>query len=338
MSDSGHIPVLLDETLDLLSPQPGQVAVDCTLGRGGHALALARAVGPTIGGGRVIGFDLDPGNLTFAAQRLKDEGCELKAIHDSFVRLPHHLREMGVQADIVLADLGFSSTQMDDPSRGFSFSAEGPLDMRLDPTGHTTAADLIAAMTERELADVIYHYGEDPFARKIARKIVQSRQAEPIRTTARLARLVQEAYGQRARSSRMHPATRTFMALRIAVNDELAALRSLLDQITAAAEQGTAALRAATHGTAALRAATHGSPGRDAERRSWLSSTARIGIISFHSLEDRMVKQTFAELERRGLGMRLTKRPVTATEQEARGNPRARSAKLRVVRLGDNPR
>lgn len=305
MSESGHIPVLMEETMRLLSPQPGNVAVDCTLGRGGHALALARAVGS---GGQVIGFDLDAGNLAYAQARVQAEFSNFTAIHDSFVRMPHHLRERGIKADVVLADLGFSSSQMDDPSRGFSFSSDGPLDMRLDPDSHTTAGDLIEAMTERELADVIFRYGEDPFARKIARKIVQSREAEPIRTTARLARLVHEAYGHRARSSRMHPATRTFMALRIAVNDELAALGSLLQQIGEAAANS---------------------------KPSWLDGAARIGIISFHSLEDRMVKHAFADWERRGFAARLTKRPVTAAEQEARANPRARSAKLRVVQLVD---
>lgn len=323
MSEVGHIPVLLNESLQLLSPQPGQVAVDCTLGRGGHALALAKAVGPT---GRVIGFDLDPENIAFATGRLQSEGFALTAIHDSFVRLPHHLRTLQVQADVILADLGFSSSQMDDPARGFSFSADGPLDMRLNPTSSTTAADLVASLSERELADVIYNYSGEPLSRKIARKIVQSRHHEPIRTTARLARLVLEAYGPRARSSRMHPATRTFMALRIAVNDELAALSSLLDQISDAAQH---LLRATDHQPGQEQASagqTHA---------SWLNRSARIGIISFHSLEDRMVKQAFAELERRGLGTRLTKRPVMATEQEARANPRARSAKLRVVQLGD---
>lgn len=300
----GHIPVLMEQTLNLLAPQPGEVVVDCTIGRGGHSLALSRAVQP---GGTVIGFDLDQGNLDFAQQRIAEAGGELRAIHDSFVRIGHHLGQSSLRADVVLADLGFSSNQMDDPARGFSFQADGPLDMRLDPAGPTTAADLLTAMSERELADAIYHFGEEPLARKIARKVVETRQREPIRTTAELARLVAEAYGHRARSSRMHPATRTFMALRIAVNDELAALTSLLEQIAAAAQR----------------------PGD-----SWLAEKARVAIISFHSLEDRMVKQAFADLERRGLGRRLTRRPVTAAEQEARANPRARSAKLRVVQLG----
>ncbi len=304
MTDPGHIPVLLDQVLNLLDPQPGEFVVDCTVGRGGHAEHLAGAVQP---GGWVFGFDLDADNLAFAEQRVQAAGGAFSAVHSSFVRMPQVLRDRQVHADMVLADLGFSSNQMDDPQRGFSFNADGPLDMRLDPSGRTAAADLIAAMTERELADAIFQYGEDPYARRIARKIVQSRVREPIRTTAQLARLVEEAYGPRARSSRMHPATRTFMAMRIAVNDELAALRSLLDDITRAAGQ---------------------------REGTWLAAKARVGIISFHSLEDRMVKQTFAELERRELATRLTRRPVTATEQEARANPRARSAKLRVMQLG----
>jgi 16S rRNA (cytosine1402-N4)-methyltransferase len=306
MHDAGHIPVLLQQVLEYLAPKPGQTFVDCTVGRGGHAVELAQAVSPN---GRIIGLDLDAGNLAYAQQRVQAAGGTFVGIHESFVRMPEQLQKHNLVVSGVLADLGFSSNQMDNPARGFSFSADGPLDMRLDPHGHTTAADLIHAMSERELADVIFQYGEDPFARKIARKIVQSRQHEPIRTTAQLAGLVHEAYGHRARSSRMHPATRTFMALRIAVNDELAALQSLLEQITnAAGKRGD----------------------------SWLAGDARVAIISFHSLEDRMVKQAFADLERRGLGTRLTKRPVTATEQEAQANPRARSAKLRVVQLGDN--
>ncbi|HRQ74729.1 MAG TPA: 16S rRNA (cytosine(1402)-N(4))-methyltransferase RsmH [Phycisphaerales bacterium] len=313
MNEVGHIPVLLDEVLRLLDPKPGEVAVDLTAGRGGHSLALAQAVRANGAPGRVIGFDLDKENLAFAAQRLEAANVNFTGIHESFINAPGTLRSLGVKADVVLADLGFSSNQMDDPERGFSFSADGPLDMRLNPADATpTAADLLASLSERELADVIFQYGEDPFARRIARNLVESRQFEPIRTTARLARLVHEAYGPKARSSRMHPATRTFMALRIAVNDELGALRSLLDQITKGAE--------------------------NVNGPTWLHPGARVGIISFHSLEDRLVKHAFADIARRGLATRLTKRPVSASEQEASANPRSRSAKLRVARIGDDTR
>jgi 16S rRNA (cytosine1402-N4)-methyltransferase len=314
MTDHGHIPVLLEETLGLLKPQPGEVVVDCTIGRGGHAAALAAAVGEE---GRVIGFDLDGDNLDYSKRRVaealgREEGNlwgGLTCVHYSFVRVPDHLREMGLKADILLADLGFCSSQMDDPTRGLSFSTDAPLDMRLDRTGPVTAADLLATLPEKELARIIGEYGEEPFAGRIARKLAQNRDSEPIRTTLRLARLVEEAYGRRAHSSRMHPATRTFMALRIAVNDELAALEALLDQIVAGCEGPT-------------------------EDR-WLNAGARIAIISFHSLEDRLVKRAFAGLAEQGLAVKLTKKPVKASEKERQENPRSRSARLRVVRIDD---
>lgn len=294
------------ETLDVLSPMPGDIVVDCTLGMGGHSLALAQAITPT---GRVIGFDLDAANLAHAEQLLRATGATFTPVHGNFADAPRQLQKLGVRADIVLADLGFSSSQMDNPERGFSFSVDAPLDMRLDRSAPITAADLLAALPERELADIIFRYGDDPFARAIARKLAQSRRSEPIRTTARLARLVTEAYGPRARSSRMHPATRTFMALRIAVNDEQGSLRGLLDHITRGAEA--------------------------AARGGWLNPGARIAIISFHSLEDRPVKQCFAELVTRQLATSLTPKgkPVGPSEDEMKANPRSRSAKLRAVRM-----
>jgi len=308
MNDSGHVPVLRDEVLSLFDVQPGETAVDCTVGRGGHAERLAHAVGE---GGTIVGIDLDPQNVEFARRRLESCPARRVLIQGNFAGTARLLAERALRADVVLADLGFSSSQMDDAARGFSFSADGPLDMRLDPEGALTAAELVNTMSERDLADLIYRTGEDPFARKIARKLVEKRAESPIRTTARLAAVVQEAYGRRARESRMHPATRTFMALRIAVNDELGALRSLADSITNAAERiGSGA-------------------------STWLASGARVGVISFHSLEDRIVKQCFADIERRGLGTRLTRKPVIASDEEARLNPRARSAKCRVARIGD---
>ena len=302
---TAHIPVLLEETIRLLDPKPGEIAVDCTTGLGGHSSALAKAVGPA---GQVLGFDLDAGNLAPTAQRIEEAGGRFTPVHANFVLAADELEKRKLRADLLLADLGFSSNQMDDPQRGLSFAFDGPLDMRLDPGAMITASDLVASLSERELADIIYQYGEDPLARKIARKLVQIRQQEPIRSTARLARLVQEAYGQKARSSRMHPATRTFMALRIAVNDELGALRGLLDSIVQGAEQ--------------------------VERGGWLNRGARVAVISFHSLEDRLVKQCFANLVQRGLATRLTKKPVGPSETEVRHNPRSRSAKLRAVRIG----
>jgi 16S rRNA (cytosine1402-N4)-methyltransferase len=292
--------------------------VDCTAGRGGHAVALAKAVGPT---GRIVLFDVDAENLAYAADRVRREaGCEPLAIRSSFAGVAESLRRLGgetvVKADVVLADLGFSSTQMDDPGRGFSFMADGPLDMRLDPTSGVTAAELLRSLPERELAELIFRVGEEPMARRIARKVVELRGREPIESTAQLARLVREAYGPRAHRSRLHPATRTFMALRIAVNDELGALRSLLQSVRLGAQ-------AAVHGTSDGRSAFDG----------WLRPGARVGIISFHSLEDRLVKHGFVDMAREGLVEVRTRKPVVSSERESAENPRARSAKLRVVRV-----
>lgn len=302
---SGHTPVLLSETLELLKPKPGEIAVDCTVGRGGHSAAMAAAVAPD---GKVFGFDLDGNNLAHSTKVVGDTGGCFVAKQDSFVRMPLHIEQAKVRADIVLADLGFSSTQMEDADRGFSFRLDGPLDMRYDPGGPTTAAEIINTFSEEELADLIFEYGEEPYARKIARKLVQTRKVQPIHTTAQLVQTVLEAYGKRAQTSRMHPATRTFMALRIAVNDELAALQALMDQIIQSASK--------------------------VNQGGWLNLDARIAVISFHSLEDRIVKRSFNELADRGLGALLTKRPVVATDAEVMANPRSRSAKLRAIMVG----
>jgi 16S rRNA (cytosine1402-N4)-methyltransferase len=303
-----HEPVLLQDVLRLLDPRPGEIAVDCTAGLGGHAAALAERVGPE---GLVIAFDVDEENLARAAQRVRAAGGRLEPVRDNFVAVPARLASRGVAADMLLADLGFSSNQMDDPARGFSFRSEGPLDMRLDRSQTLTAADLVNGLTERELADLIHRLGEEPLARKIARKLVQTRKIESINTTEILARLVREAYGPRARSSRMDPATRTFMALRIAVNDELNALSALLRHIEREAER------------IGRRDAGHG----------WLHPGARVAFICFHSLEDRLVKQAFAGWRKRGLAEVLTKKPLAAGEEEVGLNPRSRSAKLRAARI-----
>ncbi|MCA9289545.1 MAG: 16S rRNA (cytosine(1402)-N(4))-methyltransferase RsmH [Phycisphaerales bacterium] len=304
MGNDAHVPVLLEETLEALSPRVGETVVDCTAGRGGHAAAMASRVGPT---GRVVLLDVDPANLAAASARVEAMGVPVVGIRDSFVRLGVRLRERDIVADVVLADLGFSSNQMDDPERGLSFRADGPLDMRLDPNGPVTAADLVRTLSERELAEIIFRYGEEPLSRPIARKLAETRKDQPILTTARLAELVTEAYGSRARSSRRHPATRTFMALRIAVNDELGALAALLEDLAAAATSSVG---------------------------DWLGSSARIGIISFHSLEDRLVKRAFQALVARGQATAVTRKPVIASEAEAVANARARSAKFRAVQLG----
>jgi 16S rRNA (cytosine1402-N4)-methyltransferase len=310
--DPGHLPVLLDTTLRLLDPPAGGTVADLTAGRGGHAEALARSVGA---GGRLFLSDLDAGNLAFAAERATAAGgAAVHAFHGSFARADHELARLGWSADAVLADLGFASTQMDDPARGFSFQAAGPLDMRLDPSRGETAADLLARLPERDLADAIFRYGEDPFARRIARVVVERRAREPMRSTQDLAAAVVAAYGAKARQSRMHPATRTFMALRILVNDELGALESLLSAMEAGGRRAAA-----------------GQP-------SWLRPGCRVGVIAFHSLEDRMVKHAMAGWEEAGLGERVTRKPAEPTDAEVAGNRRARSAKFRVFRFGTETR
>jgi 16S rRNA (cytosine1402-N4)-methyltransferase len=298
------MPVLLRETLALLAPQPGETAVDCTIGRGGHAVELATAVGER---GFVIGFDLDRENLEYATKRVEARDAPFRGFNESFLNGPRRLAELDVKANVLLADLGFSSNQMEDPQRGLGFRHDGPLDMRLDAASETTAAELVASLPESELADVIYRYGEEPLSRKIARKLAQERRIRPIETTAELAHLVVEAYGPRARRSRLHPATRTFMALRIAVNDELGALEGLLEAV----ERGAA----------------------QAGEGRWLRVGARVAVISFHSLEDRLVKRRFADMAQRGLAVRLTKKPITAGDVEVAANVRSRSAKLRAVRI-----
>ncbi len=312
-----HLPVLVDEVLTALNPRDGETYVDLTLGRGGHATAIAGGVGTR---GKIVGFDLDEANVThcraLAGIQTESEhtasGCAAwNVYHGNFRTAPDVLRAAGLRADMILADLGFASTQMDDPHRGFSFRAEGPLDMRLDPSQRLTAARLVNESREDELARIIYSYGEEPLSRKIAARILAERKLAPILTTARLASLVEDAYGSRSRFSRMHPATRTFMALRIAVNDELGNVEAFLGSLYEEAQRMT--------------------PGRAGDRGGWMNPGCRVAFISFHSLEDRLVKRAFATIEADGLGRRLNRKPVTAGPAEIARNPRARSAKLRAV-------
>lgn len=301
----GHQPVLLPSVLAMTAPRRGDCVIDATAGRGGHASALAAAVDPGI----VILLDRDSENLKHAVERVRQAAphSRIEGVHADFRSVASVVDRLRVRADVLLADLGVSSNQIDTPDRGFSFQDDGPLDMRLDRSLPVTAADLVRDLSESDIESLISTLGEDPYSRAIARKIAQSRAAQPITTTAHLARLVREAYGSRARFSRLHPATRTFMALRIAVNDELRALEDLLGSITSAAE---------------------------ARGTGWLSGEARVAVISFHSLEDRQVKRSFAALVEAALAHRLTRRPVIASDTEVEANPRARSAKLRAIALG----
>jgi 16S rRNA (cytosine1402-N4)-methyltransferase len=286
--------VLSREVIELLAPAPGQVFVDATVGAGGHTRLLAERVGPT---GRVIGLDQDAGMLELARPRLADLPVTL--VHANFERLPQVLRDLGGEAvDGVLADLGVCSDQLDEAGRGLSFQQSGPLDMRMDPRSGETAADLLRRLSERDLADLIYTYGEERFSRRIACKIVETRKQAPLETTEQLAELVRRCVPRpKGRRHVIDPATRVFQALRIAVNDELGALERLLAALPRCLRPG-----------------------------------GRAALISFHSLEDRRVKQAFRDRE---IWQELTRKPVQAGADEVRDNPRARSAKLRAaVRKG----
>lgn len=290
---TAHIPVLSTETLLYLRPERGGLFVDCTVGLGGHSRALLEA-----GATRLIGFDRDVEALAIARQTLAPWADRVELVHADYRSLDKELDQRGVRGiDGALADLGVSSLQFDSPGRGFSFQRDEALDMRMDTTAGETAADLVAASSERDLADAIYAYGEERFSRRIARAIVEAREDEPILTTGRLASIVRRAVPRRG-FSRIDPATRTFQALRIWVNHELDGLDRFVIAVA---------------------------------RR--LVVGARLVAISFHSLEDRIVKHTLRALQQSGdvaLTV-LTKKPVIAGEAELDRNPRARSAKLRAA-------
>jgi 16S rRNA (cytosine1402-N4)-methyltransferase len=295
MTTARHVPVLPAEVLHWLDPRPGQTIVDCTVGAGGHSRLIAERLGPT---GKVIGLDQDPAMLDLARPRLA--GLPVTLVHAAFDQLADVLRDQGVAAvDGVLADLGVSSDQLDNPARGLSFQHDAPLDMRMDPTRGETAADLLRRLPERDLADLIYQFGEERFSRRIARRIVEARENAPIETTGQLAELVRRCVPRpKGRAGGIDPATRTFQALRLAVNDELGALDRLLVQLPGCVKPG-----------------------------------GRAVVISFHSLEDRRVKRAFRDP---AVWDVLTKKPVTAGGDEERANPRSRSAKLRAaVRRAD---
>ncbi|HZY90197.1 MAG TPA: 16S rRNA (cytosine(1402)-N(4))-methyltransferase RsmH [Gemmataceae bacterium] len=298
-----HRPVLLDEVLAALAPAPGGVFVDCTVGWAGHSVELLRRVGPA---GRLIGLDLDPENLPRARERLAAVGPAFGLHHSNFAGLPAVLAAEGVTAaDGVLADLGMSSMQVDDAGRGFSYSRDGPLDMRMDRSRGRTAAQLLATLPRDELARALRELGDEPEAERVAELIVEARRRAPLERTDDLARLLLEAgrggkpWRLRPKPGRweLHPAARTFQALRILVNRELANLEQLLRVLPGVLRPG---------GVAA--------------------------VISFHSGEDRLVKAAFRAGQRDGVYGEVTPEPVRATEAERAANPRSRSAKLRWTR------
>jgi 16S rRNA (cytosine1402-N4)-methyltransferase len=285
-----HQPVLLDEVMAWLAPREGSILVDGTVGGGGHTAALAGRVGAT---GRVIGLDRDPAMLELARQAVG--GLPVTLVHAAYAEMGRVLEELGVErVQGVLLDLGLSSDQLAWKDRGFSFAADGPLDMRFDPgASGPTAADLVNRLPTEELANLIFEFGEERHSRRIARRIVEARQGGAIRTTSQLADLVRRSIPGRARHGPIDPSTRVFQALRIAVNDELGLLDVTLHNIP-----------------------------------DLLVPGGRAAVISFHSLEDRRVKWAFKSDSRMAV---LTKKPVSATAQEVAVNPRARSAKLRVA-------
>ena len=288
-----HEPVMVAEVLEHLAPARGGVFVDCTVGLGGHTRALLEA-----GASRVIGLDRDPAALEHAGAALDAYGDRVALVHSDYRRLAEVLDARGIAAvDGVLADLGVSSMQLDAPGRGFSFRRDEPLDMRMDTSSGETAAEWIASVDERTLADVIYQYGEERHSRRVARTIVEGRTRAAIDTTGQLADLVRRAIPRKG-YSRIDPATRTFQAVRIWVNRELEGLDAFLG---------------------------------DAARR--LAPGGRMAVITFHSLEDRIVKHTLRAMQAEGeVGVTVrTKRPVVPSEAEVERNPRARSAKLRAI-------
>jgi 16S rRNA (cytosine1402-N4)-methyltransferase len=294
MTKPQHVPVLLDEVLEYLNVRPGGVYVDATLGLAGHSSEIARRLGAQ---GRLIAFDRDPQAMELAKARLEELRLELGAEMPEIRLVPKAFSEAASEIepgslDGLLADFGVSSLQLDEAQRGFSFRSDGPLDMRMDTRSGETAEQVVNQEDENELADLIYEFGEERRSRRIARAIVRAR---PITTTAELARVVSAA-APAMKGDKIHAATRTFQALRIRVNDELGEIRKLLESAP-----------------------------------SLLKPGGRLVLISFHSLEDRQVKDDFREAGRNKMYEVLTKKPVVAGEEEERRNPRSRSAKLRAA-------
>ena len=289
-----HVPVLLQDAIDFLNLHAGATVADCTLGLAGHAVEIARRIGVQ---GHLIGFDRDPQAMALAKMRLArvvnelgERAPRLTLINEAFSGIGKHVATASL--DGLLADFGVSSLQLDDARRGFSFMADAALDMRMDTRSGLTAAQVVNETSERELADIIYEYGEERRSRRIARAIVRGR---PVTTTGQLARIVTDA-APAMKHERIHPATRTFQALRIVVNRELDEIRALLE------------------------AAPH-----------LLKPSGRLVTISFHSLEDRIVKDSLRQGAHKGIWKALTKKPAVAGEEETERNPRSRSAKLRAA-------
>ena len=292
MAQAVHSPVMPQEVMRLLDPRPGATIVDATVGAGGHSSVIADAIGKK---GRLIAIDRDPDVLEHAKRNLESAPCRVDVVRSNFRDLARILKELNAApVDGILIDLGVSSLQIDDAKRGFSFQKDGPLDMRMNPDEGQSAARIVSRLSEKMLSDILHEFGEERFARRIARAIVWARKKSSIDTTGRLAEIVRRAVP--TRRSRIHPATRTFMALRIYVNRELESLERVLEDIEQTMRPG-----------------------------------GRLAVIAFHSLEDRIVKYALREKARDGAMKILTKKPITASEKEVSENPRSRSAKLRAA-------
>lgn len=289
-----HIPVLLKETIDYLNPQPGQIFVDGTLGLGGHSLEIAKRIGPQ---GRLIAIDRDTRSIEIAKDNLKSYLVQSTFVHNDFRNIDQILTSLHItEVDGILLDLGISSFQLDNPERGFSLKSEGPLDMRMDQESYISAYDLINSLSEKEISSILKNFGEERWHNRIARFLVAERQKHPIETTQELSSLVMRAMPSHQNWTKIHPATRTFQAFRIAVNRELEALDVALKKCLKLLKVG-----------------------------------GRMGVISFHSLEDRIVKNTFKDFAQKGEFRLLLKKPLEPTEEEQKTNPRSRSARLRVA-------
>lgn len=291
-----HFPVLLEDLQKRLKYRRDATLADTTVGQGGHALGLAEKLSEQ---GRLIGLDVDTESLAAAGKRLGQLCCRVDLIRENFSRLDEALNGLGLaRVDVILADLGLNSAQLAQAERGFSFQADGPLDMRFDDRLESTGGELVNKLPEAKLAELIWRYGEERHNRRIARAIVAARRGKPLERTLQLAAVINKALGitDKGRKSKIHPATRTFQALRIAVNDELGNLDRLLKI----------------------------SP-------RLLNKDGQVAIISYHSLEDRLVKQNFREYQKEGVFEVLTPKPIRAGEKERSQNPRSRSAKLRMA-------
>lgn len=291
-----HIPVLCQELAERIRLPKDGLVVDATVGSGGHSRLFGAQLGPE---GMILGLDVDPKCIKRAQSFLQDLSCKVVLVRENFARLSEVMKEHGLsQADLILADLGFCSAQIEDEERGLSFQSDMPLDMRLDERLPTTAADLVNRLNESALADLIFQYGQERASRRIARFLVQARQRQKITTTAQLALIVAKAVSRPERRGlrRLHPATRTFQALRIAVNRELESLEALLEQAPNLLKKG-----------------------------------GFFAMISFHSLEDRRVKNNFRKNKMDGVYQILTPKPISAGAVERQANPRSRSAKLRIA-------